>query len=125
MGVVHWHEDHPDSINDNFVMVTHLEWRIENESDETITDCRVGPALADIQFHGPRKQVAAAVHGGHTNTGCLELKTQFAMRKDAFVPNVELIFVDAAGVTWRRDSRGTLTRSALLLASVHLLGAVR
>jgi hypothetical protein len=87
----------------------HLEsirWQIINTSDEAIINCRVGLLVVPRAELAGREPTESLVGPDSASDGLIEVG--LVVPEDTPALPVQLIFTDAAGVQWWRDSYGNL-----------------
>ena len=84
-----------------------IQWQIVNTSDEAIINCRVGLLLVTREELAGLEPADSLVKPDTASEGIIETGGLVVPEDTPSLP-VHLIFTDAAGVQWWRDSYGNL-----------------
>jgi hypothetical protein len=83
-----------------------LFWRVENTSDQPITACRVAMANTSSEDVLKAETTIKVLPPGEQEEG--DVPYSEVITEDNRQPRIQLIFKDAAGLQWRRDTDGNL-----------------
>ena len=92
-----------------------VQWSIENFSADPVINCRVGLLTVSRAKLAASSPAVAIVRPGRSEIGISPVEDAFAQKLKASSgmrpppPPVQLIFTDAAGVQWWRDSYGNIS----------------
>jgi hypothetical protein len=96
-----WHDLENEKLSER------ITWYINNHSDDPVIDCRVGLASTPTREVATRPPDRRLIQAGEETEGWLAHDTVYL--GDHPQPRLQLLFTDAAGLQWRRDSEGHLT----------------